>query len=350
MLSEHPIAALRKKLQSGGLLEKTPFKCWSKVVILLLIVGVLFFAHITLPLGWSIAMLVVTGLFSTTLAMTGHEGIHSSACNSRAGNLSLSTIVFPLFCGMSMEYWREKHNVKHHSFPNVVDKDPDIHGWPIAFSSVDYERSGAILKFFQKHLQGYYFWPITLLAAHSMRIEGIRFLAKHPFNASKKTRFNRVWLLDCSMIVLHFFLWLVVPILAGITWWMVLGFYGILWAFVGLFLSMIFIVGHAAQPIIYEADENWRLQIETGRRIKMGPIGRFFFVGLDYQIEHHLFPSASHFSLPKIAPSVKKYAEENGWNYQEIGLFKALWISTVYLNKAWKIAPLEKLTAKPVGQ
>jgi fatty acid desaturase len=82
----------------------------------------------------------------------------------------------------------------------------------------------------------------------------------------------------------------------------------------------------------------------------MGPIGRFFFVGLDYQIEHHLFPSASHFSLPKIAPSVKKYAEENGWNYQEIGFIKALWISTVYLNKAWKMAPLEKLTAKPVAQ
>jgi fatty acid desaturase len=71
----------------------------------------------------------------------------------------------------------------------------------------------------------------------------------------------------------------------------------------------------------------------------MSRISSFFFVGLDYQIEHHLLPAASHFSLPKIAPHVKKYAEENGWIYEEIGFWKALWVSTVFINKAWKYEP-----------
>ncbi|MGY8754130.1 MAG: fatty acid desaturase family protein [Candidatus Poseidoniales archaeon] len=344
-MAQHPIAALRKDLQNRGLLEKSAIKSWSKVGFLFVIVGLLYFAHIRLSLWWSLALLPLTGLFSTTLAMTGHEGVHSSACNSRWGNLSLAAIVFPLFAGMSMEYWREKHNVKHHAMPNVIDKDPDIHGWPLAFSSVDYERSGGIMKFFQKHLQGLLFWPLTLFAGHSMRFEGIKYLILHPFTVSKRKRFNRVWALDSMMIILHFTFWIAVPIMAGITWWMVIGFYGLLWALVGLFLSMIFIVGHAARPITYECDENWRLQVETSRRIKMGRIGSFFFVGLDYQIEHHLLPAASHFSLPKIAPHVKKYAEDNGWNYEEIGFLKALWISTAYINRAWREQPIVKLTA-----
>ncbi len=338
-MSEHPLAALRKNMQELGLLEKSGLKSWIKVGALFLVVGILYTVHLYLPLAWSIALLPLTGLFTTTLAMTGHEGVHSSACNSRFGNISLAAIVFPLFSGLSMEHWRDKHNVKHHAHPNVIQKDPDIHAWPLAFSAVDYENSGIFRRFFQRHLQGILFWPLTLFTGHSIRWESIQFLAKHPFKVSKRKRFNKLWLLDCTMLVIHYFLWLAAPIFFGVAWYMVLGFYIALWSLVGLFLSMIFIVGHAARPIVYDYDENWRLQIETGRRIKMSRISSFFFVGLDYQIEHHLLPSASHSALPKIAPHVKKYAEENGWDYEEIGFWKAIWVSTVYLNKAWRMEP-----------
>ena len=43
---------------------------------------------------------------------------------------------------------------------------------------------------------------------------------------------------------------------------MVIGFYVLLWAMVGVFLTAIFIVGHAGRPIVMEYDKNWRLQIE----------------------------------------------------------------------------------------
>ena len=138
------------------------------------------------------------------------------------------------------------------------------------------------------------------------------------------------------MILVHFFCWLVLPVLLGLAWQMVVGFYVLLWAAVGVYLTAIFIVGHAGRPTVTEYDENWRLQIETGRRIKLGPVGSFFFVGLDYQIEHHLLPALSHFNLPKAAPIVKEYAEERGWEYEEVGLFRALWRSTVALAVAWK--------------
>ena len=143
-------------------------------------------------------------------------------------------------------------------------------------------------------------------------------------------------MLDTALIIAHFILWLALPIFLGLSWQVTLGFYVLLWGLVGTCLTAIFIVGHAGRPIITDYDQNWRLQIETARRIKFGPIGSFFFVGLDYQIEHHLLPTLSHFNLPKAAPLVKEYAEERGWHYQELGFFRALRESTISLHNAWK--------------
>ena len=339
-MAAHPLASLRKQLKEANLLDRPTSKSWTKVIVLFIIVFGLYSAHIYLPLKFGLMLIPITALFSTTLAMTGHEGVHSAACNSRFGNILMAAVVFPLFTGMSMEFWRDKHNVKHHAHPNVHGKDPDIHNWPLAFSSEDHAKSGSTVQFFQRHLQGWFFWPLTMVTAHSMRIQGLWFVISHPFKTSKKKRFNKLWSIDLTMIVLHFLLWFVVPVKLGISLLSVFLFYVALWILVGVILSMIFIVGHAARPVVFEYDENWKLQIETGRRIKTGPVGRFFFVGLDYQIEHHLLPSASHFSLPKIAPIVKKYSLENGWEYEEIGFFKALWISTVHMSNAWKLEPI----------
>ena len=338
-MAEHPLANLRMKLKEANLLEKPTSKSWTKVVILLVVVCALYIAHIYLPLKFGLLLIPITALFSTTLAMAGHEGVHSSACKSKAGNTSLAAIIFPLFAGFSMEYWREKHNIGHHAHPNVVNVDPDIHSWPFTFSQEEYKTSGPIRRFFQRHLQGWTFWPISLLVGHLMRFDGLKYIATKPFK-SKKKRITKIWLFDTSLILVHFMLWLALPILLGLSWQATFGFYVLLWSLVGTCLTAIFIVGHAGRPIISEYDQNWRLQIETARRIKLGPIGSFFFVGLDYQIEHHLFPAMSHFNLPKAAPLVKEYAEERGWKYQELGFFRAIWESTIALHRAWKTPSL----------
>ena len=339
-MGAHPMAKLRQQLQEKGLLEKPTAKSWTKLITLLIIVGFLYAAHIMLPLKWGLLLLPITALFTTTIAMIGHEGVHSSACKSKAGNISIATLAFPLFPGLSMNYWREKHNVQHHAFPNVIQKDPDIYSWPLTFSSEEYQSSGPLRRFFQKYLQAYIFWPIiTPLVGHLMRYDGLKYIVTAPFKA-KKNRFSKMYLLDVSMLCAHFFLWLGLPILLGLSWQITVGFYVMLWAAVGLYLTAIFLPGHAGRPIVMEYDENWRLQIETGRRIKLGPIGSFFFVGLDYQIEHHLLPALSHFNLPEAAPIVKEYAEERGWEYEEVGFIRALWDSTVALAVAWKTPPI----------
>ena len=346
MMAAHPMAELRKKLQEHGLLDKPTAKSWTKIIVLLAVLGGLYTAHILLPLKWGLILFPLTALPTTTVAMIGHEGVHLSACRSKLGNVSLAAVAFPLFSGLSMEYWREKHNVKHHAHPNVIEKDPDIHSWPLTFSQEEYESSGKLRQWFQRNIQAYFFWPISLLVGHLMRWDGIKYTILHPFK-QKRNRFSKIWMLDASLILVHFFLWLALPIMLGVSWQITFGFYILLWSLVGTYLTAIFIVGHAGRPIVTKYDENWRLQIETGRRIKLGKVGSFFFVGLDYQIEHHLLPALSHFNLPKAAPIVKQYAEERGWDYEEVGFFRALVMSTVALHTAWKTPSIEIDASNP---
>lgn len=335
-MAEHPMADLRKKLDSMGLFEKPTAKSWTKVICLFVIVLSLFYAHANISSwGYTALLLPVTALFATALAMTGHEGIHASACKSQAGNMTLAAIVFPLFTGLSMTYWRQKHNVQHHAKPNVHNEDPDISQWPLVWSNAEYKER-KITRFFNRHMQGYALWPVSMLVGHNMRITGIITVLKHPFTAKKKQRFNKTWIADVVLISLHFFVYFAVPVMLGLQFLNVLLFYIAIWSLVGSMLMAIFIVGHTGKPVIGEYDSNFMLQIETGRSIKTNFISRFFFVGLDKQIEHHLLPSVSHFNLHKIAPHVKEYAEKQGWDYEEIGFIKALWLSTKFVHNAWK--------------
>ena len=211
-MAAHPMAELRKKLQEKGLLDKPTMKSWLKIISLLTLLAFMYTGHIFLPLKWGLLLLPITALFTTTVAMIGHEGVHSAACKSKLGNISLAAVAFPLFSGLSMEYWREKHNVKHHGNPNVVHVDPDIHSWPFTFSQEEYKTSGRIRQFFQRHLQGWTFWPISLLVGHLMRFDGLKYIAMKPFKSKKKKRFTKIWMLDTALIITHFVLWLALPL------------------------------------------------------------------------------------------------------------------------------------------
>ena len=109
-----------------------------------------------------------------------------------------------------------------------------------------------------------------------------------PIHCKKKQRFNKTWIADMVLISAHFFVYFAVPMMFGFKFLNLLIFYIAIWSLVGSMLMAIFIVGHTGKPVVGNYDSNFMLQIETGRSIKTNFITRFFFVGLDKQIEHHL--------------------------------------------------------------
>ncbi len=285
---------------------------------------------IWLPL-W--AVVLVTPLAAVTYlvgVMLGHDGAHGGAFHSRKANAALRHIAFPLATGMSGLFWQYKHNVLHHPNPNVIERDEDIEIYPMAQGRAYHIASPPVLQACQRRCQGILFWLFASGLPIDLRTRGFRYLISH----ARARPVDLNYATDVTMVVLHHVLWIVLPSI-----WLgplpVCAFYLYFWTAGGLWLSLLGLCGHAGLPLIARYDDPIVLTFHTTRNIKLGPVVSWCFVGLDFQIEHHLFPTLSSFQLRKAAPFVRRFAAERNLPYHEETLGSCLVLITRYYAHAW---------------
>ncbi|MCG8418528.1 MAG: fatty acid desaturase, partial [Proteobacteria bacterium] len=239
-------------------------------------------------------------------------------------------LMFPLFSGLGAMYWRHKHNGLHHGHPNVLGQDPDIDIWPMASCRADYESSGRLRRWFQRNLQGYLFWPLTTLMPTVMRIPSIKFVIAD-LGKRGLTRANAA---DALCLTAHYTLWLVVP---SVVWGPLetIALYMSLWCLVGVLLSLIFAPAHIGLPITSNQFRDWLHQLETTRNLRVPAWLRYLFIGLDYQVEHHLFPTIPHQNMARACVIVRAWCLELGLEHQEVGYRDALVSVTSFIRDAW---------------
>lgn len=345
MASHTEIRELRTDLRSRGLFEPRVVFTSIKLLSMLAAVAALTAAVILLPAWCALFLVPLAAVPTVTAAMIGHDAGHGSFSRSKAVNELVYHLLFPLFGGLGALHWKNKHNRLHHAAPNVVDKDIDIELWPMAMSSVAYQRSGRLRRWIQRDLQGYLFWPLTLALAFTMRAASIRYLVTH----ARTHGIDRAWLADASCLLAHYTLWLVVPAL-----WLgalpVVLFYVGLWAVGGVLLALIFAPAHMGMPIVTEAtmkEDLWRHQLETTRNLVLPRWLSWFFVGLHFQVEHHLFPRMPHQQLQRASPIVRSWCARVGAPYQELGYGAAFLDVTRFMHAAWQYEPGEQGTSRP---
>tara|TARA_B100001094_G_C18137939_1_gene776195 strand:- start:1126 stop:1596 length:471 start_codon:yes stop_codon:yes gene_type:complete len=155
-----------------------------------------------------------------------------------------------------------------------------------------------------------------------------------------------LWL-DLVGLVAHVILWLALPAqLFG--WGATLLAYQVIWSVVGVLLTIIFAPAHMGLPLIDDSNseglDGWMIQLLTTRNLVL-PWGlNWAFVGLQYQVEHHLFPTIPHYHLPQAAAIVQRWAEQYGLPYHEISLADGLVDVTKYLDQAWSLEPVSFVT------
>jgi fatty acid desaturase len=319
MQSQPELASLRAELRLGGVFEHSEARSWLKMAFLLAVV-VACYAGVVIY-GWVAGLFLVpiAAVFGTATAMMGHEGSHRSTSKSPMRNAMMAYLAFPIFGGLSSLYWREKHDRLHHGHPNVEGVDPDIRPFPFASSKKDHERCGPKERWFQRTFQKWAFWPMSTLMAVGMRRSSL----VHLYNYPKKKGFDGDWWKELAALVTHYSLWLVVPsILFGPLTAFLL--YSSIWALVGTFLALVFLPAHAGLPIVSEQNNDWIHQLETTRNLEMPKIVSFFFIGLDYQVEHHLFPKIPHVHLPKAAAITKAWCAKHNVVYHSLPYHLAL--------------------------
>lgn len=333
---------LRAELHAAGVFEHDERRGWTKLGILLAGIGACLTGVALGPTWAAFVLIPVASVFATTAAMLGHEGSHRSFSASPRSNALLNYIAFPLLSGLGAMYWRHKHDGSHHGHPNVDGADPDIDLWPMVGCQQGYERSGPFRRWFQRNLQGYAFWPLTLFLPLMMRTPSIT----HLVAVARKRGWTAAHVADAACLAAHYTLWLVIP---SLVWgfWTAFGVYMALWTLVGVMLALIFAPAHMGLPVIVEQNTDWQHQLETTRNLRLPRGLSWFFVGLDYQVEHHLFPKISHQHLPRACEIVTAWCARVGVPHMTVGYKEAVVSVTRFMRDAWQLPAVSGASLRP---
>jgi len=331
------LKSLRTELNRHGVFEHRTRATWGKLIALLAAFFLIAGAAVLSPWWWlALPLILLSAIPAACAAMIGHEAAHGSFAVGKLHNEIALHLIFPLFTGLGAQYWKHKHNHRHHAHPNVVGSDPDVDIWPMALSSSAYRESGRLRRWFTRRLQPYLFWPLTLFLAFVMRLQSWSFVV-----ARVRARgFDRGLAADIAFMAAHYTLWLVAP-----AFWFgalpVVTFYLVLWGTVGFLLALVFAPAHIGMPVHSAGGKGWIHQLETTRNFRLPRVVSWFFIGLDFQVEHHLFPRIPHQQLALASQVTRGWCGRLGLPHHQIGYGAALADATRHLRVSWRDVPLE---------
>jgi fatty acid desaturase len=225
--------------------------------------------------------------------------------------------------GLSYGWWRGKHN-SHHAAPNQVGRDPDIASGLLAFTADLAQRRTGLSDWLTRR-QGWLLFPLLTLEGLSLHIGAVR----HMFSSRDPHR-----ALEMTLVVLR---------LGGLVALLVLllplgkaaAFAGVQMGVFGFLLGGSFIPNHTGMPIVPRGARIDFLsrQVLMSRNIRGNVVVDLAMGGLNYQIEHHLFPSMPRPHLKLVRPVVRDYCAARDVAYTELGFFASYGAVVDYLNE-----------------
>jgi fatty acid desaturase len=314
-------------VRDAGLLKRRKrFYIWTFAAITVAMVAA-WVGFALLSGTWFILLIAgVMGILFTQYAFITHELAHRQVFQSGKVNEVSGRIMADLVVGISYSWWTNKHS-KHHANPNTVGKDPDIETDFIVFQPEAAAEVGTkgFKGWFLKR-QGWLFFPALLL--EGLNLHGQAF--KTVFSPGKvDKRALEIVLLTVRNVGYVAILFTFLPV------GMAFAFLGVQLAIFGLYMGSSFAPNHKGMPQLPRDSkvDFLRRQVLTSRNIKSGTFMNHFMGGLNYQIEHHLFPSMPRPHLRRAREIVKEYCENRGIQYTEVRLTESYRIVIRYLNR-----------------
>ncbi|PWU50402.1 delta fatty acid desaturase [Micromonospora sp. S4605] len=305
-------ADLSRLVRTAGLLERR--RCYYAVRIGLVVgcfagLWALFF-----QLGeswWQLGVAVALAVVLAQAGFIGHDAGHRQIARTRRANDLVGIVHGNLLTGISYGWWVDKHN-RHHAHPNTVGKDPDITVAPLSFTADQARRQRGIGALVVRY-QAYLFFPLLLLEglhlhANSVKaILGSRRIARRPVEA--------------GLLALHLGGYLAAVFLL-LTPAQAIAFILVNQGVLGVYLGCSFAPNHKGMPILGDDDnlDYLRRQVLTSRNVRGGVLLDIVLGGLNYQIEHHLFPSMPCPNLRRARPLIRRFCAEHNIDYHETTL------------------------------
>jgi fatty acid desaturase len=308
-------AELKRLIKQRGLLDLQPayFAGKSLLTLGLLAVGLtllLILDNLWLQLLNAAYLAIVFVQISLIAHDMGHRQFSFRASWK---NDWLTLILGNLLLGISRQWWIDKHN-DHHGHPNQLDVDPDVDIPLLAFEEEQALDKRGLARFVVKY-QAALIFPLSILQGLSMHRSSIQFLIEK----RAKSTLAEALFMGAHFVVYFGLLFSVLEPLQALL------FIAVHRGLFGTYMVSIFAPNHKAMPLL-ERDSKvdfLRRQVLTSRNVIAHPITDFWYGGLNYQIEHHLFPRLPRNKLREAQPIIRGFCRDHCIAYHETSVLQS---------------------------
>jgi fatty acid desaturase len=301
---------LLREIKAAGLLERRTAAYAMAIGINAVLLGLTWAAVAVIGSSWWALLLALPmGILTTRAAFFGHDAGHQQIASSRKLHDWVGMLHGNLLLGMSYGWWNDKHN-RHHANPNHTDKDPDV-GEGVLVWTLEQAEGRKGLEGWLTRNQARIFFPLLTLEGFNLKVSSIRFLLQR-----RRTEKVEIGLMAAHLVLYFSALFLILSPGQAVVFALVHHM------IFGLHLGSVFAPNHKGMEMP-DDDNNWghlEKQVLTSRNVNGGLVTDWMMGGLNYQIEHHLFPSMPRANLRFAQPIVREYCERIGMPYVSTSL------------------------------
>jgi fatty acid desaturase len=300
-------AALLSLVREAGLLQRCLPFYWTLFGILMVASGTV--VTVMAMVGdswWQLPLAALAGLLMAQFGFLAHEASHreifaGGRANDRAGLFLGAAIV-----GVSFSWWKTGH-VRHHADPNTLSKDPSVRRGAFAFTAEDAAATRGITAWYTRR-QAWFLFPLLLLAGVNMQVQSVGAVIR-------AARTDGRWR-EASVLIGRDLAYLTVVYLC-LPPGKATALVAVQVAVFGIATASAFIPNHVGMPMLPAGSRAGFLlrQIITSRNIGGGAPITALMGGLNFQIEHHLFPSMPRPHLAAASRLVRAYCRDHGISY-----------------------------------
>jgi len=282
---------------------------------------------------------ILYGIGYQQLGWLGHDDCHHGLTSNRKLNNFLGYLMGNFLTGFSVNWWKDRHNT-HHAITNVLDSDPDVDNLPLfVWSEYDLTRvslwpgiARAIVPY-----QHYYFVPWSATLKLIWRLQSIVFI-QHP-EIQNKSYLKSLFVERLTIFLHYIFLFCVLRLTpsfgAAVLFVIISESIG------GAGIALIVFMNHYSCDQMPKSEgleaDFLTLQLHGTKNVNPGIFMDWFSGGLNYQIEHHLFPTMPRHNLSKSKPIVEVFCKKYDIPYRSYSYSECL---LAVLNRLSHVASL----------
>ncbi|MEV0262383.1 acyl-CoA desaturase [Streptomyces sp. NPDC050617] len=304
-----------RQVKAEGLLELRPLYYVGKLAFNTALLALGFTAFLALGASWwQPAVAVWMGFCGAQSAFMWHDAGHKAMFRGKRLSTAVGLVHANLVNGVSYGWWVSHHN-RHHSHPNHLELDPDIGRRTAIFDLKQYPSRRGHQRFIVRY-QSVLFFVLLVLELFKMQRNAVRLIRRGDV---ERPAVEAALIAVRAAVYLSLAFWVLTPAQAVV-------FIVVQQAVQGVYFGLLFAPNHKGMDIRDGAEESldWlERQVLTSRNIRPSPLMNFLYGGLNFQVEHHLFPAMPQKNLPRARQLTRAYCARRGLRYHEVGFLRS---------------------------